>query len=201
VDDREVGMTEVHPLRLPGLRQGGCQALHWGVLGAAFSVALTAGGTGDGGTTASPAPQPTMSAMPAASVSATAAGTDLSAILTRAINEERSAKATYDNVITALGAVAPFPAISSAEAMHVAELERVASVHGLVLPAGPVEGRPAPATLVEACRMGRAAEQADIALYDELLPQVQTQPDVVQVLTNLRTASQDRHLPAFRRCD
>jgi hypothetical protein len=45
-----------------------------------------------------------------------------------------------------------------------------------------------------------ATEQATVALYDELLPQVAAYPDVEYVFTNLRSASQDNHLPAFERC-
>jgi hypothetical protein len=45
-----------------------------------------------------------------------------------------------------------------------------------------------------------AWEEATVALYDELLPQVAAYSDVVYVFTNLRSASRDNHLPAFERC-
>jgi hypothetical protein len=52
----------------------------------------------------------------------------------------------------------------------------------------------------EACRQGVGIEQADVALYDELLPQVQNHADLTKVLTTLRAASQENHLPAFDQC-
>lgn len=130
-----------------------------------------------------------------------ASGTgDLSAILVRAVAEERKAKATYDNVLATLGPVAPFTQISQSEAAHVAALERVAQVHNVDVSAARAPGDPSPATLAQACRLGVAAENADVALYDELLPQVSGYPDVTTVLTSLRAASQNSHLPAFQRC-
>lgn len=125
---------------------------------------------------------------------------ELPAILTRAIEEERGAKASYDKVIAAIGPVAPFPAIAGSEAQHIAALEAVATARGIALPSGSAEGQEPPATRAEACATGVAAERADIALYDELLPQVEAYPDVVRVLTSLRAASENNHLPAFQRC-
>ena len=55
------------------------------------------------------------------------------------------------------------------------------------------------ADLQEACQAGVAAEIENGALYDRLLATTQ-RPDIVTVFRNLREASQERHLPAFRRC-
>ncbi|MHA6793834.1 hypothetical protein ACVGVM_10040 [Pseudonocardia bannensis] len=128
------------------------------------------------------------------------AGTDLRTMLTRAVEEERGAKTTYDNVVAALGPIAPFPMIAQSEAQHIAELEAVPAAHGIVLPTTAAQGQPAPSTRADACAVGVATEQADVALYDELIPQVQAYPDVVRVLAGLRAASQHNHLPAFQRC-
>jgi rubrerythrin len=54
-------------------------------------------------------------------------------------------------------------------------------------------------SLREACEAGVAAEVANAELYDELLAGTE-RADIREVYENLREASQERHLPAFRRC-
>ncbi|WP_020660792.1 hypothetical protein [Amycolatopsis benzoatilytica] len=147
------------------------------------------------GPSGGPASTPSPTSAPAAS-----GASDLASVLVRAVTEERKVKATYDNVLASLGAVAPFTQITQAEAAHVAALERVARVHGVDVSGAKASGDPSPRTLVDACRLGVTDEMADVALYDELLPKVSAYPDVTSVLTNLRAASQNSHLPAFRRC-
>jgi hypothetical protein len=51
----------------------------------------------------------------------------------------------------------------------------------------------------EACEAGIAAEVANAALYERLLTATR-RPDILTVFQRLREASQQRHLPAFRRC-
>ena len=172
----------------------------------ALLVALLLGGLASGcaqnsePTGSSPAAAtPPAATTPSAVVTPTASA-DLTAVLTRAIEEERDAKATYDNVVAAFGQIPPFSQIARAEAQHIAELEAVAAAHQVALPATASPGRPAPPTRAAACAAGVAAEQADVQLYDELIPQVRAFPDVVRVLDGLRAASQDNHLPAFQRC-
>lgn len=127
-------------------------------------------------------------------------GGDLVVVLRRAVEEERNAEATYRNVIATLGEILPFINIADSEARHVAALEQLSTKHGVDISDIDPAGSPSPSSKPAACAMGVAAEQADIALYDELLPQVTAYPDVTQVLQNLRAASQDEHLPAFERC-
>jgi hypothetical protein len=150
------------------------------------------GGQGGSGMSGVMAP-----ALPANPAPATPALVDA---LTRALAEEQLAEATYDAVVAKLGAVAPFTNISRSESMHIAAVERVAADHGITLTTSPPTPPAIPSTLSQACAIGVAAEKADIALYDTLLPTVQAWPDVVQAFTNLRHASQDMHLPAFSRC-
>jgi len=50
-----------------------------------------------------------------------------------------------------------------------------------------------------ACEAGVQAEIDNAALYDRLLNSTQ-RPDILTVFQALRSASQDRHLPAFQRC-
>jgi hypothetical protein len=54
-------------------------------------------------------------------------------------------------------------------------------------------------SLQQACAAGVAAEIANGEMYDRLLSTTQ-RPDILTVLRNLREASQQRHLAAFRRC-
>ena len=103
-------------------------------------------------------------------------------------------------MIAALGEIKPFTTIVEAEAQHVATLEKLAAEHGVDVTGIDPSGEPSPATKQAACALGVSAETADIALYDELLPQVTAWPDVEQALENLRAASEDNHLPAFERC-
>jgi hypothetical protein len=162
---------------------------------------LLAGCDSDGGraqvrrdaSTSAPSAGSTTSSRPAGAA-------DLAAILRRAVTEERHAEATYANVLDALGDVKPFTNIVDSERNHVAALERVAQAHGVDVSDATSSGEVSPSTKTAACRLGVDAEIADVALYDELLPQVSGYPDVVRVFTNLRAASQDSHLPAFQRC-
>ena len=139
------------------------------------------------------------STSPTSSTTSTTTAT-LAGVIQRAVHEERNAEATYRNVIAALGPIQPFVNIADSEAQHVSALEQLARKYGVDISNVTAAGNPSPTGKRGACTMGVSAERADIALYDELLPQVTAHPDVVQVLTNLRTASQDSHLPAFERC-
>lgn len=144
--------------------------------------------------------QPTSSAATPTIRGTTAPGSELAAVLQRAAEEEQHAVATYEEVLATLGQVQPFVAIAKSEKRHLQALRTVAAVHAVDLSGATAAATPSPPTLAAACAMGVAAEKADVALYDELLPQVQAYPDVVRVFTNLRAASKDSHLPAFNRC-
>ena len=144
--------------------------------------------------------QPTERGLASGTPAPSVAAADLSAVLQRAVIEERHARATYQNVLDTLGPVTPFRSIVTSEGTHVAALETVARTHGVTLVADTEPGTPSPTTIAAACAMGVAAEQADAQLYDELLPSVGGYPDVQRVFTNLRSASLDNHLPAFQRC-
>lgn len=50
-----------------------------------------------------------------------------------------------------------------------------------------------------ACEQGVAAEIENIALYDRILPTAEDE-SVFATLTDLQSASRERHLPAFERC-
>lgn len=118
----------------------------------------------------------------------------------RALHDERRAEAEYAALDAAHGATTPFPRIVKAERRHAAELERVLAAHGETIPA-PASTSPsaAAASAAEACKVGAASERANITLYGELLARP-LPADVRCVFERLRSASADRHLPAFERC-
>ena len=59
-----------------------------------------------------------------------------------------------------------------------------------------------PNTLQQACQTGVDAEISNAALYREkLLPIVKDFEDITIVFTNLMNASQQKHLPAFEKCN
>ena len=85
------------------------------------------------------------SAEPGSSSPAAPGTADLGAILVRALTEEHAAQASYDAVVATLGEVAPFDRIATAEAQHVAALERVARAHGVDVATVTAPGSPSPA--------------------------------------------------------
>lgn len=120
--------------------------------------------------------------------------------LVRAIEEEFGAQALYQSVLNTFGDVDPFNSIVQSEAQHAAALVRQAEKYGVTVPEFPsLQGLPVFSTLSEACQAGVAAEIADAALYDELIP-ITTHSDLIQVFENLRNASLDNHLPEFESC-
>ncbi len=119
--------------------------------------------------------------------------------LVLAINDEYKARAFYQAVIDQLGPVTPFTNIVRSESMHVEALERLLTAYGLPIPSDTFAGNvQAPTTLEAAAQAGVEAEKANVALYDSFLTFVQ-EPDIVAVFTQLRAASQTKHLPAFER--
>lgn len=121
------------------------------------------------------------------------------AVLEKAILEEYGALNLYRDVIAQFGDVAPFSQIARSEEQHVNMLVRLAEKYGVLPPANPGSTGATFTDLNQACQAGAAAETADAALYDELMPQT-THADLIQVFTNLQAASLQNHLPAFQTC-
>ncbi len=120
--------------------------------------------------------------------------------LSAALDDEYKAMATYEAVLAAFGPVRPFVNIVEAERRHADALLRQFARLGLTPPDDRWRGQvQAPATLREAYEAGVAAEVENAALYDRLLAAARGEPEVTRVFTALRNASQQRHLPAFRR--
>jgi hypothetical protein len=127
-------------------------------------------------------------------------------VLNDALQDERHAESFYEQVIAKFGEVRPFSNIINSEQRHSSGVIALMSQYGVAVPENPYEtgamAKPeAPATLAEACKVGVEAEIANRDLYDvQLLPKVKDYPDIARVLTALRDASDQKHLPAFQRC-
>jgi hypothetical protein len=120
--------------------------------------------------------------------------------LTEALDDEYKSRASYRRVIETFGPVRPFVNIVEAEQRHVLALISLFEAYGLAVPGDDWPSRVAePATVEEACRAAVEAEKANMAMYDRLLAAT-PESDVRRVLTQLQSASRDRHLPAFERC-
>jgi hypothetical protein len=116
------------------------------------------------------------------------------------LDDEYRAWATYDQVINDFGPERPFINIREAEARHIEALRTLFQRYGLDIPENTWPGRvPRYTSTREACEAGIEAEIANAALYDRLMRSTSRQ-DILAVFGNLRRASQERHLPAFRRC-
>ncbi|MBD3728395.1 MAG: DUF2202 domain-containing protein [Sphingomonadales bacterium] len=124
------------------------------------------------------------------------------AALDASLDDERKAEATYIAVIDKLDPVAPFSAILEAERQHAAKVIALYQARNLAVPANSWVGRGTAAdTLIDNCKIGVAAEEENIAMYDRLLASLPSgNDDVVQVFLALQAASRDNHLPAFRQC-
>jgi hypothetical protein len=124
----------------------------------------------------------------------------LKSLLLEALDDERKAEATYEAIIERFGPVRPFINIVGAETRHSSAIERQMRRVGMAVPENDWAQRVSPpATVVAACEAGIQGEIENIAMYDRLLLDVDD-ASVRQTFENLRTASLENHLPAFRRC-
>ena len=123
-----------------------------------------------------------------------------------ALDDEHKAWSTYNAILQKHGDVRPFSNIIHAEKRHAIMLGDLLIRYRQAIPQNPYEtgakSTPvAPNSLREACKIGVKAEIENIALYNnELLPVVKNYPDIEATLVQLRDASGQRHLPAFKRC-
>lgn len=117
-----------------------------------------------------------------------------------ALDDEYKSHETYRQVIRDFGAVRPFSNIVEAEARHITALLALFDHYGIT----PSENRwagktPHFASVHAACIAGVQGEIENVAMYDRLLRSTR-RVDILKVFQSLRSASQDRHLPAFQRC-
>jgi hypothetical protein len=120
--------------------------------------------------------------------------------LHEALSDEYRAFETYKQVISDFGEVRPFTNICNAEARHIDALRRLFHHHQLAIPKDQWGGKVRRYSSVRnACKDGITAEISNGQMYDRLLKATR-RPDILAVLRNLQAASQQRHLPAFKRC-
>jgi len=122
------------------------------------------------------------------------------AALKEALDDEYKARATYRRVIEVFGPVRPFINIVDAETRHAEALIRLFQKYDLPIPDDDWAARvQLPNSIAEACKEAVQGELENAEMYDRLLAVVK-EPDIRTVLTRLRQASQENHLPAFQRC-
>ena len=141
---------------------------------------------------------------PLTAISQTASPTALDAktkqAMIDAINDEYRARAFYNAVVQKFGSVRPFSNIVQAENNHVNLWKVLFTKYGMNVPTDVFAGKmTVPNTLQAACQGGIENEIANVQMYDRFLGFV-TQPDLQAVFRQLRQVSQERHLPAFQRC-
>ncbi len=123
--------------------------------------------------------------------------------LEAALADEYHAYAFYDAVIAKYGDKRPFIMIRRSEEQHISTLKALFEKYGIAIPENQLLGQVAASdTFQAACQVGVDAEIANASLYhDKLLPAAKDYADITAVFTNLMNASQERHLPAFDRCN
>lgn len=122
--------------------------------------------------------------------------------LNDALQDEYHAEAVYAKVMEDFGDdVRPFSNIIGAEITHSESIEDLYVLYGLEIPENEWVNKEIEsfASVADACDVGVQAEIDNVALYDSFLDEIEY-GDVKTVLTNLRNASEDNHLPAFQRC-
>lgn len=138
-------------------------------------------------------------AAPDVPATAPAAGTD-AALAWEALmgkDGEYNSAAQYGAVIATFGQVEPYVSIKAAEERHISALTRQLERFGVTVPPNPYEGKvEAPASLEAAARAWAVGEVANVEMYDDLLAEVDD-AGLERVLTNLRRASEESHLPLF----
>jgi hypothetical protein len=120
--------------------------------------------------------------------------------LLEALDDEYKAVATYEQVITDFGPIRPFVNIIEAERRHIEALRGLFDRYNLAMPSNPWPGTtPKFESIADACAAGVEGEIENAAMYEQLIGATH-HTDIIEVFENLRRASQDNHLPAFRRC-
>jgi hypothetical protein len=131
--------------------------------------------------------------------------TDLSTLEIEALKitleDEYKAEMIYQNVLDKFGEnTRPFSNIINAETKHSSKLIELFNKYNLEVPENTWYDKvPTFESVQKACKAGVQAEIDNAELYDSLFKNVEKK-DIIFVFTNLRDASIDKHLPAFKRC-
>ena len=120
--------------------------------------------------------------------------------LQEALDDEFKVGAIYDQVIDDFGPIRPFTNIRDSEARHIDALLRVFRDFGLTPPENPWVGKASRYDSVAfACADAVQVEIENAGLY-ERITRSSERPEILAVFRTLHDASQQRYLPAFRRC-
>lgn len=116
------------------------------------------------------------------------------------LEDERRAAAFYQAVLNVHSGQRPFVNVIEAEGRHQEALIQQFERFGLEVPVNPWAKNPMvfKGTLAAAVEQAIQAEEANVALYDRWMKVLKDQ-ELRTVFERLRWASQERHLPAFRR--
>jgi hypothetical protein len=125
---------------------------------------------------------------------------DVVAAMQAGLMDEYHAYAVYEAVMAQFGTYAPFTNIQRAELQHINTWTFMFERYSLDMPDAPVFDLPEFATLADACQAAADAEIANFDLYDNMLETFVNYPDLTQIATSLRNASEFSHLPAFEQC-
>lgn len=118
-----------------------------------------------------------------------------------ALLDEIKAHNFYKQILEDKGQVRPFANIVNAESRHIQALLNLYDKYSWALPVEPNHSFLTDKNLESLCADGVVAEVENVKLYQEkLLPTVTGYPDITNVFTNLMNASEQNHLPAFKRC-
>ncbi len=120
--------------------------------------------------------------------------------LVDSLDDERYTEAFYNAVMKKFEESPPFSNIARAEARHAEAIEALMTKYGVDVPENTWLDRKitVPKTWTEACSKAIEAENENIAMYEKFLQFVQ-QDDIRGVMEQLKSCSEDRHLPAFER--
>jgi hypothetical protein len=110
---------------------------------------------------------------------------------------EYAAAASYLAVLDEYGSVEPYQSIYQSELRHIDALIRQLEKAGVVVPENPYLGKVTiPDNLVSIAEAEARVEVLNVEMYDLLISKTEN-TNLIKVLTNLRTASLESHLPAF----
>jgi len=117
------------------------------------------------------------------------------------LEDEYKAEMLYKKVLEKFGEnTRPFSNIINAETKHSSKLIELFNKYDLEIPENTWYDKvPTYNNLKEACQAGVQAEIENIELYDNLFEKIEKK-DIIFTFTNLRDASKNNHLPAFKRC-
>ena len=120
--------------------------------------------------------------------------------LVDALDDERYAEAFYKAVMKKFEESPPFSNIARAEARHAEAIEALMTKYGVDVPENTWLDRKitVPKTWTDSCSKAIEAEKENITMYEKFLKFVQ-QDDIRGVMEQLKSCSEDRHLPAFER--